>query len=138
MSGSDFKSDLKAAKKMRLPWWGGFALAIGCLPIVLLLDHFGKLNFALPILGSAASIGLLLVLKWEIRSVAWFWKTISLMAALHIPLIIVIPWTGKWVSPFVSGGIVSADFCGMLWILSVVRKSVERKNRLKQKSQTRG
>jgi hypothetical protein len=115
-----FKRDLRAAQRMRLPWWGVWCCIVAGLPIVIFLDHYGKLYLALPILGSIATLSLLLVLKWGLRIYPWFWITMVLMTALHVPLIWFIPWTTKWVFPLVSAGIASIDFCLMLAILSAI------------------
>ena len=36
-------------------------------------------------------------MRWQFRNRAWFWITIGCLLALHIPLILYVPWTGKWV-----------------------------------------
>ena len=62
---SDVKSDIKAAKKLRLPRWAilpGIAVAFLC---AWLFDHFGKLNLMLPIWNSVAVLGLMFALKWR-------------------------------------------------------------------------
>jgi hypothetical protein len=118
----NFKKDLKAAQRVRLPWWGVWCCMIPALPIVLLLGRHGRLNLALPILGTVATFGVLIVLKWRLRASTWFWVTILIMAAIHIPLIWCISWTTRWVFPLLSAGIASTDFCIMLAILLVVEE----------------
>jgi hypothetical protein len=60
--------------------------------------------------------------KWKLRRHAWFWGTMALLAALHVPLILFVPWTTKWVPALAIAAIDSADFCVILAILSVVGK----------------
>jgi hypothetical protein len=48
---NEIKGDIKAAKKMRLPWWGVLCLIFGSLPIYWLFDHWGRLSIALPALN---------------------------------------------------------------------------------------
>jgi len=42
------------------------------------------------------------------------------LAALHIPLVLFIPWTTKWVPAFGTLPIGMADLYIMLWTLSVI------------------
>lgn len=44
------------------------------------------------------------------------------LAALHIPLVLFVPWTSRWVPAFAIAVIDSADFCVMIWIISIVEK----------------
>jgi hypothetical protein len=122
---NDVTSDIKAAKKLRLPWWGVLCIIIGALPVYWLFDHFGRLNIALPILNVVAVLGFMLVLKWKLRRHTWFWITMAVIAALHVPLILFVPWTTRWVPALAIAVIDSADFCGILWILSVVEKFMD-------------
>jgi hypothetical protein len=121
---SDVKSDIKAAKKMRLPWWAVLCLLVFGMPLPWLFDHFGRLNLMLPIWNSVAVLGFMLALKWKLGRHAWFWITMTVIAALHVPLILFVPWGTKWVPALAIAAIDSLDFCLILWILSVVGKFV--------------
>ena len=46
----------------------------------------------------------------------------AILAALHVPLVLYVPWTTKWVPALAIAAIDSADFCVILAILSVVGK----------------
>jgi hypothetical protein len=118
----EVKSDIREAKKMRLPWWAVLCIIIGALPIYWLFDHFGRLNIALPILNVVAVLGFMLALKRKLWPHTWFWITMAVIALLHIPLILFIPWGTRWVPALAIAGIDSLDFCLILWILSVVGK----------------
>jgi hypothetical protein len=117
---SDVKSDIKAAKKMRLRWWAVLCLLVFGMPLPWLFDHFGKLNLMLPIWNSVAVLGLMFVLKWRLRRHAWFWITMTVIVALHVPLILFVPWGTRWVPALAIAAIDSLDFCLILWILSFV------------------
>ena len=123
----DIKDDIKAARKMRLrlPWWGVLCAIIGGLPIVWLFDHFGKFNLFLPTFNCVAVLGLAIAVKWSLRRRTWFWITMTILAALHVPLILFVPWTTKWVPAIAIAAIDSADLIAMLAILSVVGKFME-------------
>jgi len=122
---NDIKNDVTAAKKMRLPWWGVLCAIIAGLPIVWLFDHFGKFNLFLPTFNCVAVLGFAIALKWRMRRCAWFWITMTILAALHVPLILFVPWTTKWVPAIAIAAIDSVDLIVMLAILSVVGKFME-------------
>ncbi len=46
----------------------------------------------------------------------------AFLSALHLPLILFIPWTTKWIPAFVIMPFGIADSYAMLWVLSVVGK----------------
>jgi hypothetical protein len=118
----DVKSDIKAAKKMWLPWWAVLCLLVFAIPLPWLFDYFGKLNLMLPIWNSVAVLGFMFVLKWRLRRHAWFWITMTVVATLHVPLILFVPWTTRWVPALAVAVIDSVDFCLIIWILAVVEK----------------
>jgi hypothetical protein len=121
----DFKNEIRAAKKIRLPWWVQLCLLIGSGLSAALFDHFGRLDLVLPVLNSIVVLGFLVALKWKLRRFVWFWITVTIVAALHVPLILVIPWTTKWVPALAIAVIDTADFCVLLAILSVIGKFVQ-------------
>ena len=123
---NDVRSDIKAAKKMRLPWWAVLCLLIVGMPLPWLFDHFGRLNLMLPIWNCFAVLGFILVLKWKLRGHAWFWISMAIVAALHVPLILFVPWTARWVPAIAIAAIDSADLIVMLAVLSAVEKFVGR------------
>jgi hypothetical protein len=47
------------------------------------------------------------------------------IAALHVPLILLIPWTTQWVPALAIGVIDSADFCVIIWVLAAVGRLME-------------
>jgi len=122
---NDIKNDAKAAKKMRLPWWGVLCGIIGSTLSAWLFDHFGRLDLALPTLISIGTLGFAVALKWKLRRRVWFWITMTAIVALHVPLILFVPWTTKWVPAPVLVPFCVADLCAMLAILSVVGKCME-------------
>lgn len=119
---NEVKSDLKAAKKMRLPWWAVLCLLIFGMPLPWLFDHFGRLDLMLPIWNSIAVLGFMIIVKRKAWRDAWFWGTMAIIGALHVPLILFIPWTSKWVPALAIAAIDSLDFCLILWILAIVGK----------------
>ena len=125
---NDVGSEIKAAKKLRLPWWGVLCGIVGSFLCAWLFDNFGKLDLVLPALNSIAVLGFMLVLKRKLWRHAWFWGTMAVIAALHVPLILFGPWTTRWVPALAIAAIDSADLIVILTILSVVGKLVEGPN----------
>src|SRR5207249_10809264 len=121
----DIKDDVRAAKKIRLPWWGVLCWMACCGLIVWLLVSLGRFDLALPTLNSIAVIGFTVALKRKLGRHAWFWGTMAILAALHVPLILFVPWTTKWVPALAIAAIDSADLIVMLAIIDAVGKFME-------------
>lgn len=122
--GNDIRHDIKAARKIWLPWWAVLCIIIGALPIYWLFDHFGRFDIALPTLNSIAVLGFTIAVKWKLRFRGWFWATIAVLAGIHVPLVLFVPWTTKWVPAIAIAAIDSADLVVMLAILAIVGKLV--------------
>jgi len=118
---NDIKNDIRAARKMRLSWWGVICVIVGSFFAAWLFDYWGRNDLVLPVLNSIGVLGFLVALKWEMRAYVGFWIALAAVAALHVPLILLIPWTIKWVPAVAIAGIDTVDFCLMLAIFSVVR-----------------
>ena len=91
-----------------------------------LFDHFGRLNLALPALCIIGMLGFAIAVKWKLRRHVWFWITMAVIAALHVPLILFVPWTTKWIPALVIIPIATVDLYVMLAIVSSVQKFMER------------
>lgn len=122
---NEIKNDIKTAKKIRLPWWAVLSWMVVCAPIIWLFDHSGRFDLALPTLVSVGMLGFAIALKWKLKRHAWFWGTMAILAALHVPLILFVPWTTKWVPAIAIAAIGSADICVILAVLAVVKKFME-------------
>lgn len=109
-------------KQMRLPWWGVLCVIFGTVLLALLFVYFGRFDLARPSLISAAIITLVVVMRWRLRRHAWFWGTMIVLAGLHLPLILFVPWTAHWIPALVIIPVGIADVYVMLWVLLVVGK----------------
>jgi hypothetical protein len=123
---SDVKKDMKAAQKIWLPWWGMLCLLLVGLPLFWVFDHFATSNLALPTWNIAAVFGFVVYLKWSLRRNGWLWITIAILVALHVPLLLFLPWTTKWVPAVAIAGIDAVDLILILIITAVVGKFFER------------
>ena len=100
-------------------------LGIGSFLAAWLFDHLGRLDLELPTFNCLLVLGFTVAVKWKLRRHTWFWGTMAILAALHVPLILFVPWTTKWVPALVIAAIDSGYLIVMLAILSVVGKFVE-------------
>jgi hypothetical protein len=107
---------------MRLPWWGVLGVIFGTILLAFLFDHFGRFDLARPSFISVAMVALAIAMRWRLRRHVWFWITMIFLAALHLPLILFVPWTTKWVPAVVIAPFGIADLYAMLWVLSGVGK----------------
>ena len=112
-------------RHMRLPWWGVLCVIFGAMPLILLFYYFGKPALALPTLDSAAVVTIAIAMRWRLRRHVWFWVTMTVIMALHVLLVLSVPWTTKWVPAIVITPIGIADLYAMLLIVSIVGKFME-------------
>jgi hypothetical protein len=112
-------------KQMRLSWRGVLGVMFGTAALAFIFISLRRFDLARPSMVSIAMVGLALVMRWKLRKHVWFWVTMTLLAALHLPLILFIPWTTKWIPAILIAPIGSADLYAMLWVISVVGKFME-------------
>jgi hypothetical protein len=119
-------------RKMRLSWRGGlcvfFGTVLGALPFI----YFGRFDLARPSLISIGMVTLSIAMRWKLRHHVWFWITMISLAVLHLPLILFLPWTTRWIPAVVIAPIGVADLYAMLWVISAVGKFMERQKPLKE------
>jgi hypothetical protein len=70
-------------------------------------------------------IGIATALRWKLRRHLWFWVTMTVITALHVPLILYVPWTTKWAPAFMMVPIGLVDLYAMLAIIAVVESYVD-------------
>jgi len=122
---NEIKDDIKVARKIRLPWWALLCLGIGSFLAAWLFDHLRRFDLVLPTLNGVFVLGFTVGVKWKLRRHLWLWSTMTILAALHVPLILFVPWTTKWVPAIAIALIDSADLIAMLAILTVVEKFIK-------------
>jgi MFS superfamily sulfate permease-like transporter len=123
---NDLKREIQEAKKLHLSWRTRLFIFIICAPTVFLFGVYGRLELAMPLIIIIGVHGLVVLFKWKLRRQAWFWIAMTVSAALHIPLILFVPWRTRWVPGPALAGIATVDFCLILWILLVVGKFMGR------------
>jgi hypothetical protein len=110
-------------RQMRLSWKGGLCVFFGTILLALMFVSIGRFDLARPTMVSVAMVSLAIAMRWKLRTHGWFWITIVILAALHLPLILFVPWTTRWIPAILIAPIGIADLYAMLWVISVVAKS---------------
>jgi hypothetical protein len=118
----DVKKDIKAAQKVRLPWWVVLGLVIGSMPIYLLFDRAGISTLGFPTLVSVIVVVFAVIVKWNLKQFVWFWITVTLLAALHVPLLLFVPWGTQWIPGPIAAVVGIVDLIVMLTVLDVVAR----------------
>jgi hypothetical protein len=117
---------LTELKKFRLSWRGGLAVFVGTILVVLLSFYFGRLELAAPTAYSMATLVVAIAFKWKLRRHVWFWAVMFAIAALHVPLILYVPWTTDRISPVVAAPFMAADLTVIVAILTLLEKRFEK------------
>jgi hypothetical protein len=76
---------------MRLPLWVYILIPVVAFLLFALFDHFGKLALARPAGFSVSIIIITIAMRWKLKGHVWFWVTMAILAAFHVPLILFIP-----------------------------------------------
>ena len=125
---NELKREIQELKNRRLSWRAKLFIVLIGAPMNFLFLLYGGLELAMPLMITISALGFVVYLKWKLRQYAWFWITMTIIAALHVPLILFVPWTTKWVPGWAVAGIATVDFVLILWVLLVVEKFMEGRN----------
>ncbi len=123
---NDLRNDIEDAKNIRPSRRGKWFVIIGSFLCGGLFDYFGRLDLALPAINCVVVLGFVIALKWKLRQHAWFWIAMIIVAALHILLLMFVPWTTTWILGVVIVAVDAVDLVIILAILSFVGRFVER------------
>lgn len=113
-------------KQLRLSWKSGLAVFGGTIIIALLFLYFGKLELARPTVFSIGAVGIAVAVKWKLKNRTWFWAAIVMIAALHIPLILFVPWTTRWIPAIVMTPFLIADIAIILALIKLLEKLIDK------------
>jgi len=78
-------------QQVRLDWTGLKITALVA-PVFFLFVYLGKAEIGITLSLVLAMAMVAIKLRWELRGYAWFWVTIGLIVALHIPFLSIIHW----------------------------------------------
>jgi len=123
---NELKREIREAKKLHLSWRTRLFIFIVGAPTVFLFAIYGRLELAMPLIIIIGMHFLVIYFKWKLRRHTWFWIAMTVSAALHVPLILFVPWHTRWVAAPALAVIATADFCLILWILILVEEFMEK------------
>ena len=124
--GREISNDYKAARRMRIPWWGILCIIAGSAFGGWLLSRLGRLNLAVPTFLCITTHAYAIAVKWKLKRFVWFWVAIGISVAVHVPLILFVPWTSKWIPAPLLVPFMAADWCAIIVLISIVGQVVER------------
>jgi hypothetical protein len=127
---AEVRRDMKMARKFWLPWWAILLIITGMTPIFFWADHLGKLNLVMPVMMTFLVVSLVIKLNWEWRQYTWFWVTLTILAAVHVPLCVFIPWPDRGGLRALFAGLATIDTCVMLGILALIHQLAKRRPQL--------
>jgi hypothetical protein len=102
----------------RLTRKAGCIVVLSLLPLYFLVQHLGDPGRARAAFLSAGVVIVGAMVFWDFKRSVWLWVALGLMVLLHIPLVLLIPWTNKSYPGFGLLPVTFADFCivyGCLW-----------------------
>lgn len=83
---------LEEPKRAAPPDWTGTKIGLGLVPVFFLFVYLGKAEMGFTVDIVLGMILLAIKLQWRLRKFAWFWVTIGIILALHIPLLLIVRW----------------------------------------------
>jgi hypothetical protein len=106
--------------------WRGTIIGICILPVFALFIHFGGEDLALPACTYLGMIALAIALSWNLRTHVWFWIIIALILALHVILLLKVPWPHFTINRITLLPFGVADLVVILGIIKFVEKFIVR------------
>jgi len=104
-------------RRLRLPGWAVLCVILGAVVLLAVFDAAGRFDLGRPTLFSTATIVYAVVLRWRLRRRLWFWTVVAVLAALHVALILLLPWTTNWIPAIMLVPLAYADVYLMLWAI---------------------
>lgn|ERR1035441_8353576 len=106
-----------------------FALAAvaAASPVIPLLGYLGRPELERPAFYATATLAVAVEVCRDLRRRLWFWVSIVLLAALHVPLVMLLPWRAGWVPAPIILMFVVLDLIVMLTIIGFIEKLMSRK-----------
>ena len=69
-------------------------IVIGTSPVFVLFDIYGDPRRGLPAWVCTAALMVSIWIFWGRRKLLWFWVTVAILTALHVLLVLYVPWPG--------------------------------------------
>ena len=92
------------------------------LPIYLLFYVLGREQMGLTAFIAIGIVLLAIRIRWDLRRYIWFWITIALVFAVHLPLIFLVRWPQSWVPAVVIIPVALIDCFAILGVFRLIEK----------------
>ncbi len=109
-------------KKRFATWLWAITLTAVTSPLFFLFDSFGKPGNGRAAWLSAMAILIAMKVRWELRKYKWFWLTMLCILAAHVPFVLLVPWTSRWIPAVGILPIVVADIAVIFGCLHLMEK----------------
>jgi hypothetical protein len=102
----------------------GVLFAVCMTPILLWLNYIDHQEMMYPVIGAAAAIVLVVRGRWDLRYRRWFWFTMLVIVALHVVVVLRIPWKTGWVPAPLTSLFCIVDLVVIFGLLAGIEKVV--------------
>ena len=104
--------------------WTGAIVAVLLAPVFVLFVYLGYAEKGFTTYLVSCALAIAIKLRWNLRKHVWFWVTIALVVAAHIPLLVAVRWPKSNVPTIVlSMPLGIADFLVMSGAISLAEKA---------------
>jgi len=115
--------DYEPAKKKEPVDYTGLKIVAVLAPVFFLITFLSNADTALTAVIVLGVIVLAIKLRWHLRKHLWFWATIVVLLAIHIPLVFIVRWPqGSLPTRFYTVPIGIIDFFITLVAIDTVEK----------------
>ena len=84
--------DYESPKERRPTDYSGTVIGAMLLPVLFFFIYIGKAELGFTTCIVLATSMIAVRLRWKLRKHVWFWATIVLILALHVPLLFIVRW----------------------------------------------
>ena len=91
-------------------------------PVVLLLHHLGQPTLERPAAVAVIVMAVAFKIYWYLHRRWWFWLAMVLIGALHVPIVLLVPWPAGWVPAPIIIPFATLDLIVVFVLLSLLEK----------------
>ena len=115
--------DYETPKEQKPTDWSGTIIGAMLLPVLFFFIYIGKAELGFTACIVLAMFLIAVRLRWKLRKHVWFWATIVLILALHVPLLFIVRWPETNVPTIVySMPLATVEFLLMMGDISLAQK----------------
>jgi hypothetical protein len=91
-------------------------------PVVLLLHYLGQPTLERPAAVAVIVMAVALKIYWYLHRRWWFWLAMAVIGALHVPIILLVPWPTGWVPAPIMIPFAVLDLIVVFALISLIEK----------------